>query len=252
MEDSVIREVNRTEDSTHFTYNHYCDMLARAKQEEYTIGSFIEHKDLKDHDDNNNYIILRHDVDLSLKAALRFASIEHELQIHATYFILLHSEFYNALDIDNLAIIKKIQSYGHEIGLHYDPDCQTIQEEMDLLGHALNIDIKSIARHKLTEKGSKPIQLPTGIIHAEPSFNSIKYLSDSSQYWREGCLCKHLGKTPKMQVLIHPEWWTERGLPWNVVLETILHDQLIHAYEMKNERLTALTWHRQMMRDGKV
>jgi hypothetical protein len=35
----------------------------------------------------------------------------------------------------------------------------------------------------------------------------MKYLSDSSGIWREGCCCKHLGNHDRFQILTHPEWW---------------------------------------------
>ena len=42
----------------------------------------------------------------------------------------------------------------------------------------------------------------------------MKYISDSGIVplsgqgrWREGCMCKHINKHNKMQVLIHPIFW---------------------------------------------
>ncbi|MDH3361128.1 MAG: hypothetical protein OEL51_02070, partial [Nitrosopumilus sp.] len=34
-----------------------------------------------------------------------------------------------------------------------------------------------------------------------------KYISDSGRYWREGCMCKHINKHEKLQILTHPIWW---------------------------------------------
>ena len=65
-------------------------------------------------------IILAHDVDLFPPYALQMAKVEHSLGVRATYFILQHSEFYNAMSPENMAIWKEIRGMGHEIGLHYN------------------------------------------------------------------------------------------------------------------------------------
>lgn len=43
-------------------------------------------------------ILLRHDLEFSVPIALRMAEIEAELGIRSTYFVQLHSEFYNMLE----------------------------------------------------------------------------------------------------------------------------------------------------------
>ncbi|MDH3361889.1 MAG: hypothetical protein OEL51_06010, partial [Nitrosopumilus sp.] len=37
-----------------------------------------------------------------------------------------------------------------------------------------------------------------------------KYISDSGRYWREGCMCKHINKHEKLQILTHPIWWVNK------------------------------------------
>jgi hypothetical protein len=41
---------------------------------------------------------------------------------------------------------------------------------------------------------------------------AMKYLSDSNAHWREGDLLQHIGKHPRIQALIHPDWWFETDL----------------------------------------
>jgi hypothetical protein len=100
-----------------FTYNSYCDLLNLIFDSGYTISNYHTHSSYE------NTCILRHDIDFDPKKAEKLAEIESSFQkaeIHSTYFVLLTSNFYNILEKSNLRHLKKIISYGHEIGLHFD------------------------------------------------------------------------------------------------------------------------------------
>ncbi len=58
-------------------------------------------------------IVLRHDVDRSIKYALAMARLEHEYGISSTYYFRYPSTF-------NRKVMKQIHSLGHEIGYHYE------------------------------------------------------------------------------------------------------------------------------------
>ena len=68
----------------------------------------------------NSSILLRHDLEFSIPIALKMAHIEAALGIKATYFVQLHSEFYNALEKDSIKSILAIKNLGHQIGLYFD------------------------------------------------------------------------------------------------------------------------------------
>ena len=59
-------------------------------------------------------VILRHDVDNKPGNSLRFAQIEHEKGLKASYFFRVVPE---SLHVDRLMAIKAL---GHEIGYHYE------------------------------------------------------------------------------------------------------------------------------------
>src|ERR1700753_465216 len=63
----------------------------------------------------------RHDIDFSVHRALRLATIEAEESVRATYFVLLHSSFYNALEPEVAARIREIAGFGHDLAIHIDP-----------------------------------------------------------------------------------------------------------------------------------
>ena len=41
------------------------------------------------------HLLLRHDIDFALEAAVAMAEAEHALGVRATYFVLVDTEFYN-------------------------------------------------------------------------------------------------------------------------------------------------------------
>src|SRR3954463_4717708 len=67
------------------------------------------------------HVLWRHDVDLSVHRAAKLADLEAEAGVHATYFFLLRSEFYNLLEGAVLDRARRIAALGHWIGLHFDP-----------------------------------------------------------------------------------------------------------------------------------
>jgi hypothetical protein len=108
-----------------FTLGEYEKLLDLALKT-YTFKGF------KDFDIKERDILWRHDIDMSPALALKTAEIEASKNIRATYFILLHSDFYNLLDAYNFNIIKKIIQLGHYVELHFDPFFYDINSEKEL------------------------------------------------------------------------------------------------------------------------
>ena len=138
-----------------FSYKHYFEVLKNAKKE-YAIGPVRDYKKLKK---NKKYIILRHDIDISLDHAIKIAKKEAKYGIFSTYFILLHSPYYNASDENSFEKIRKISNLGHEIGLHYDVTfleknsgsiVKNLNDEVNILSKISNTKITSIAQHDPT------------------------------------------------------------------------------------------------------
>ena len=74
--------------SCRFDLDHYREIIEAAGAGDYRFAFF-------DRAPENGTVILRHDVDLSLDAALVLAEIEADAQAPATYFLMRRSEFYN-------------------------------------------------------------------------------------------------------------------------------------------------------------
>ena len=186
-----------------FTYDSYIELL--------NIGIELKH----------NFFV-RHDVDISLKKAVQMAEIEHQNNIRSTYYILLSSPFYNALEAENLERIRMLIEFGMDVGLHYDPSIKTDMTDKDmkneilvqlgLLQHHIGSMPMSVTFHKPVM--GTPVNLEViRLLDAEniycPNYDSrFKYISDSGHNWREDPL-EVIKITNNIHVNIHPEWYND-------------------------------------------
>jgi len=212
--------------SCDFSYDHYKKTLVKIKEKR-KFSSFSNNSD--------NDVILRHDVDCSLKAALTMAKIESDLEIQSTYFILLTSDFYNPFSIDSSKFIRGILKLGHKIGLHYDENfiikssldpTETIQKQIDILDHHFDTSIDAVSAHESI--GFPPqlqFDLPSNVKNAysEKFVVERKYISDSAMYWRENCFCQNFLNYKKMQILIHPMWWSTENKNRNEIMNSFVN-----------------------------
>ena len=135
---------------TEFSPAGYAALLGGLRDRGYAVRSFAAAQPEQRH------LILRHDIDFSLAAALAMAEQESALGIAATYFILLRTEFYNPLSGAGLDAIRRVAALGHAIGLHFDaalyPDADdlngAVARECDLLAGALGVDVPLVSLHR--------------------------------------------------------------------------------------------------------
>lgn len=180
--------------------------------------------------DDNDFVILRHDVEFDLERALTMARIENEHSVNSIYFIQVCSNAYNPFSPINLARIKEIKSLGHQIGLHFysshllDYDWNKIEVELikqnNLLEDLLGCDVSVFSFHRpkeiLLENRNNII---AGLINAygEKFFDysdnptNVKYISDSLHLWRFGHPLEEYPQN-KTQLLFHPDYWSLDGL----------------------------------------
>src|SRR5437016_143830 len=95
-----------------FTEEGYCSALALACAH-WSFESFGTAS-------TKPHVLWRHDIDVSPNRALRLAEIERERGLRATYFFLLHSNFYNCLESATRDIMRGIAGRSHDIGLHFE------------------------------------------------------------------------------------------------------------------------------------
>lgn len=187
-------------------------------KENYTFRSYTDLR--KD----ERFILMRHDVDFSIHGACRFAQIESEEGVSCTYFLLLHSKFYNLLEQEIAECVRKIISLGHTIALHFDSHYYGISMQSELehwlvfekyiLETLFNQEIQAFSFHINTPftKSCTEWQY-AGLInsYAEYFQESVGYCSDSNGYWRFRRLEDVLrsAQDERLQVLTHPAWWQD-------------------------------------------
>ena len=74
------------------------------------------------------HLILRHDIDMSLDAALPIAEIESSLGLRAHYFVLVRTEMYNLFSAQADRVLRELAALGHEIGLHFDASLHDVAD----------------------------------------------------------------------------------------------------------------------------
>lgn len=178
------------------------------------------------------FVCVRHDVDLSVEAAIRMATIEADMAIRATYFLLMSSPFYNLLG-DEIEVPRRLKELGHHVGLHYDA---TIYErsplevdehlglEVQALTRLAGTPVTAISMHNpsLTSSGSDPLASVAGLVNAYDTrlCRDIPYFSDSARAWRkEAAEVLASGRLPRqLQLNLHPYLWgNPEANRWQVV-----------------------------------
>jgi peptidoglycan/xylan/chitin deacetylase (PgdA/CDA1 family) len=152
------------------------------------------------------------------------AQIEAEEEVRATYFVLLHSDYYNLLDQDATACIREILALGHDLGLHFDCQYYEIQSS-EQLAAMLQWEQKILIEIYGQEPRAFSFHNPTpailaysdwqyaGLINTYADYfrTQVGYCSDSNGYWRfrrlEDVLKEE--KEARLQVLTHPAVWSE-------------------------------------------
>jgi hypothetical protein len=179
-----------------FDLDHYAELLAAAKAGGYRFAHFGA-------EPRSGELLLRHDVDLSLEAALQLAEIEADAAVTATYFLMTRSVFYNLDSPLGEAAIRELRELGHAVGLH------AVWPGAELDGRFDPV----VAWHN-PEPGymSEPVDGAVNVMQP-PWFDSERYRSDSNQRWRHGCPHDGLarGEFDWLQLLIHPEIWVYPG-----------------------------------------
>jgi hypothetical protein len=177
-----------------FDLGHYRELLTAAKTGGYRFGFF-------DREPEDGVLLLRHDVDLSLEAAVEMAELEAEVGATATYFLMTQSIFYNLASPVGSRTLNRLRELGHRIGLHAVWPRVDLDERFDPVLAWHNPD---------PEFMREPVDGAVNVM--EPRF-SANYRSDSNQNWRHGCPHDALatGELPWLQLLVHPEIWVYPG-----------------------------------------
>ena len=214
-------------------YSILCKNLRQNGYDTITVRDYLESPA------SGRFAIMRHDVDRTIKNALKMAELENRLGIRSTYYFRYPYTF-------EPEIIKKIGGLGHEIGYHYE----VLSKARGDYGLAIRLfeselekirkiaDVKTICMHgyPLSKYDNRHIWnkycfRDFGIIgEAYLSFRGdAAYLSDTGRTWSSknkirdfmpGYKSKDIatttdnliralnkGNTGNLYILAHPERW---------------------------------------------
>jgi len=190
-----------------FDLTHYREILEAAQVGGYHFKPFGQSPE-------RGNLFLRHDVDLSLDAALQMAELEAELGVLATYLLMTESVFYNLGSSEGVAAIERLRELGHAVGLHAVYPKVELDDRFDGV-----ISWHNPQAEYMSERISGAIN-----VYAEPYFAPPAYRSDSNQHWRAGCPHEELrgGGFAWLQILVHPEIWVYPGTTMGLTMRAMV------------------------------
>jgi hypothetical protein len=195
-----------------FDLDHYRELLAAAELGGYRFADFSRDPEPGD-------LLMRHDVDLSLEAAVELAELERDAGVRSTYFLMKESVFYNLESTAGAAAIATLRALGHAIGVHAIYPRVELDDRFDPV----------VAWHN-PDPGYMSEPIPDAANAMESRFFSPdRYRSDSNQHWRSGCPHAALaaGEFAWLQLLTHPEIWVFRG--------TTMRESMLAMLDAKRE-----------------
>lgn len=141
--------------------------------------------------------VWRHDVDVSLPAAVRMATLEADLGVVATFYVMTTSPFYSAADAAVFAI--RAVSLGHRVGLHLDP--------------SEGVNVEELRGTPVSFHCPNEFVLWRDFATFESAYASRwlgRYVSDSRGVFADGDPEDRFDSEP-LQVNLHAEWWFDRA-----------------------------------------
>jgi hypothetical protein len=209
--------------SCEFSLGHYRELLAAANAGGYRCAGFDRPPAAGD-------LILRHDVDLSLDAALRMAEVEADAGAWSTWFLMTRSVFYNLDSAEGERAIARLRELGGRVAHH------AVWPHVDLDERFVPV----VAWHNPDpEYMSAPIDGAENVM-AAPWFDPEHYRSDSNAHWRHGCPHEQLaaGGFEWLQLLTHPEIWAFDGATMRETMESFLDaDRAARLEQLRADRI---------------
>ena len=177
-------------DFTFAKFRELCDVISNTGYELLTIKEYLQ-----GNNEQERFVILRHDIDVKPERGLEMAEIEKEYGVRSTYYIRMTEEVFKPL------IIRKIAEMGHEIGYHYETldkakgnktkAIEIFKQELNKLREVCTVDTICAHGNSLTPWDNRSLWdnynfEDYGIIgeaYLSINFENILYLSDTGLNW---------------------------------------------------------------------
>lgn len=213
-----------------FSLDIYRELLETLQAKGYRLISFAEYlrnNGTPGYRNTDQFVILRHDVDLKAPNSLKTAQIEHSLGAKASYYFRVVPES------NQPEVIRAITALGHEIGYHYEDMSLCGGDAEKAYAHFetwLNYFRQYYAVETICMHGAPTSRWDSkdlwkqydykslGIIgepYMDTDFSDVFYLTDTGRCW-DGYKMSVRDKIPYYQ-----EQWTAAGLSWHTTQELI-------------------------------
>jgi len=196
-------------DANEFGPGLFSEILATARAAGYAFARFDRVPA------DGKVLFLRHDVDISPRNMRVLGRLAREQGVASNVFFQLNAETYSVFSDEVLDIMRALRAAGHCVGLHIDEvrfgaDEGVIRRTIDWFASCVAPvdDVVSFHRPSAAVLGRR---YGSFISAYDPRFFSADaYLSDSRRSLAFlPTLAEWLsGGHPRIQLLLHPEWWT--------------------------------------------
>lgn len=196
-------------------------------------------------------IQLRHDVDLSLAAAVRLAAALRDHGIRGTFFVRQRAPGYNLASAEGLEAVAALREAGHAVGLHWESAgasrrslADAVRSDWSIFAEIIR-DVCPVSPYVSMHKPAAAVlgarlDEPLKSTYAPPFFRApgATYRSDSNGTWDWDAFDAVMaeGSWTTFQLLIHPEWWVvnanDRG---DVFRELVLERDRWQACWLRDE-----------------
>lgn len=233
-----------------FTWDAYREILLAGIANDYTFLTF----DQIGKEQSSYSCLIRHDIDNEMWSCGQMSSLEKELGISSTYFLMPRSTSYNLFCVESLQVVEHILRDGHKIGLHFMGELkeeyaeneliEEIIDEVTWLEKEFGTIISAVSFH---QPSRHMIERPIFLKHLINTYHRGQmgdyfYVSDTNMTWKhEEPLDIFIQKIyPRFQLLVHPMWWTAEPLSVIGKWEKVFQDNgrtVIHHWQQRERSL---------------
>jgi hypothetical protein len=215
-----------------FELSSYEHLLRKGKESGYKFVSFAD----IGKEGSERSCLLRHDVDSELLGCGGMLDVEKSLGVTATYFLMTRSTAYNLFSVEAAAMVGRMLCDGHRIGLHFMGErCEgssvsiivdEVLREVSWLEREFGVQVEAVSLHQPTKAILDAQIVIPGLVNAYNASQMVPYfyVSDTNMTWRHEHPIEIFsrGLHERLQLLIHPMWWTPQPLEmlekWTAVL----------------------------------
>ena len=206
-----------------FDLRHYRELLDAARAGGYRFAGF-------DRDPEPGDLLLRHDVDLSLEAALEVARLEHAAGATATYFLMTESVFYNLASKAGERALEELRARPPRRAARRLSACRprrALRPGRRLAQPRSRIHVRA-GRRRGERDGAAVLLRPTPTAPTRTSTGATAARTSSSP----------AGDFDWLQLLTHPEIWAFPGATMRETMEAMLDaDRAARLKHLRDDRI---------------